>query len=312
MPNDDTQVQGRFSSPVVGMGFVLLAIAVWGCYFSFAIIILRKVTVVEFLMFRWGFGAAALLLLNLRLRKSLRIAKGDRLVVGSAILIGIVVHQLFQVSGLRFTTSTNTGWILTIIPPVTGVLGWIFLKERMHARQIVGLLIAMAGVLLFVTKGDLGAVSFGAHRGDLWVLASVFTWATYTILTKSRLRRYDAMGLSIVYMIFGFSVFLVLKLIESGLHIPTLTATEWLIVVGIGVFPSGLAYYWWNAGLQRLTAVNTSMFLFLEAIIASIFGAIVLGEGFSAAMALFAVVIVVGVSIAQGTMRLRRRVMRAP
>ncbi|GAB4323181.1 MAG: hypothetical protein Kow0074_15200 [Candidatus Zixiibacteriota bacterium] len=287
------------AATLVGVVYVLLAIVSWGVYFSFAIVILRKLTAVEFLMFRWGIGAATLLTLNGVIRRSLRVARTDRPVIAAAILIGIVVHQLLQVNGLKYTTSTNTGWILTIIPPVTGVLGWIFLRERMQWRQMIGLIIGMTGVALFVTNGDLNQISISDHLGDILVFGSVFTWSVYTILTKSRLGRYDALALSIVYMLWGFGAFVVLKLLESGLRFPSLTASEWLIVIGIGVFPSGLAYYWWNAGLQRLTAVNTSMFLFIEAIVASAVGAILLGEVFSTAMGGFALLIVAGVTVAQ-------------
>ncbi len=298
---------GGVTPTLVGVVFVLLAITTWGIYFSFAIIVLRKLTAIEFLVFRWGIGVCTLLLLNLAIRKPLRVAKADWPVVASAIVIGIVVHQLLQVNGLKYTTSTNTGWILTTIPPITGVLGWTFLHERMRMRQIIGLIIAMTGVTLFVTNGDLGRMSLGNNLGDLLVFGSVFTWSIYTILTKSRLGRYDALGISIVYMMWGFGAFVLLKLLESGVSIPSLTVAEWLIVVGIGVFPSGLAYYWWNAGLQRLTAVNTSMFLFIEAVVASAVGALMLGEVFSTAMIGFALLIVIGVSVAQGV-RARRRV----
>ncbi|MBD3298316.1 MAG: EamA family transporter [candidate division Zixibacteria bacterium] len=291
---------------LVGVVFVLLAITTWGVYFSFAIIVLRKLTAIEFLMFRWGIGVCTLLLLNLAIRKPLRVAKADWPVVASAIVIGIVVHQLLQVNGLKYTTSTNTGWILTTIPPITGALGWIFLRERLRVRQIVGLIIAMTGVTLFVTNGNLSEMSLGNNLGDLLVFGSVFTWSIYTILTKSRLGRYDALGISIVYMLWGFGTFILLKLFESGLQIPSLTTAEWLIMLGIGVFPSGLAYYWWNAGLQRLTAVNTSMFLFIEAIVASSVGALMLGDVFSTAMVGFALLIVIGVSVAQGVQARRR------
>ena len=281
------------------MAFVLAAIITWGAYFPFAIILIRKLSVAQFLVLRWGIGAITLSLLTLSLRKSVRIQRRDWPIVLAAVVVGIILHQVIQVNGLKFTSATNTGWILTLIPPATGLLGWIFLKESVHWRQTLGLAIAMIGVVLFVSKGYIRQLSFIQNRGDVLVLISVFTWSGYTVMTKSRLRQYNALSLSLVYMSIGFLSFLILTLVETGTHMPHLNAQEWLIITMIGVLPSGLAYYWWNAGLQRLSAIDTSMFLFIEAIAASISGAVMLGESFTLPMAGFAVLIAVGVYISQ-------------
>jgi drug/metabolite transporter (DMT)-like permease len=100
-------------------------------------------------------------------------------------------------------------------------------------------------------------------------------------------------------MAVGFLAFLTLTLAETGFYLPPLTRTDWMMIVTIGVFPSGLAYYWWNAGLQRLSVINTSMFLFIEAIFASVAGALLLGEQFTLPMAGFAILIAVGVYVSQ-------------
>jgi drug/metabolite transporter (DMT)-like permease len=289
----------RSSDQFTGALLVLGAITAWGIYFPFAIILLRKLSVAQFLVLRWGIGALTLLSLNLLFKESVRIKRRDWPAVLAAIAIGIILHQLIQVNGLRHTSATNTGWILTLIPPVTGLLGWIFLKETVHWRQTLGLAVAIVGVVLFVSQGYVRQLSFIENQGDVLVLLSVFTWSGYTVLTKSRLKDYGALPLSLVYMAIGFLTFLALTLIESGTRLPPLTLGDWLLILVIGVFPSGFAYYWWNAGLQRLSAINTSMFLFIEAIFASIAGALLLGESFTPPMAGFAVLIAVGVYISQ-------------
>jgi drug/metabolite transporter (DMT)-like permease len=72
-----------------------------------------------------------------------------------------------------------------------------------------------------------------------------------------------------------------------------------LILILIGLIPSGLAYFWWAAGLKRLSAINTSIYLFIEAIVASVTAFFVLKESFTALMLFFAVIIIVGVYITQ-------------
>ncbi|MBI3871621.1 MAG: DMT family transporter [candidate division Zixibacteria bacterium] len=285
--------------PYAGVPYLLAAVASWGAYFPLAKLILLKLSPVGFLIIRLGVGALTLLALNLRPRRSLAIQRRDWPVVIAAGLVGIVLHQMIQLNGLRQTSATNTGWILTLIPPVTGILGWFFLRERVSPRQILGLVIAMIGVVFFVANGRPQNLSLGHNTGDFLALGSIVTWSSYTIMTKSRLGRCDALALSAIHMALGFVVFLAFGAVHLPGQAAALSPRDWLIVLAIGVIPSGLAYYWWNAGLQRASAINTSMFLFLEAIVASVAGFLLLGEPFTAAKLGSAIVIIGGVTIGQ-------------
>ena len=284
---------------ISGTLFVLSAIISWGAYFPLAKIVLLKIAPATFLIIRLGVGAATLYLLNLRLRKSLGFDRRDWLFIAMAGVVGIILHQLILLNGLKTTSATNTGWILTLIPPVTGILGWVWLKERVSFHKIAGLTVAMIGVSLLVSHGHLRELSIGRNQGDLLALCSVGTWSVYTVMLKSRLGRYEPLAIAAAHMIFGFVFF---GAIGAGDFIPeasSMTVREWAIAIFIGIVPSGLAYYWWTAGLQRLSAIDTSMFLFIEAIVASVTGWIVLDELFTPAMLGATVIIVLGVWIAQ-------------
>jgi drug/metabolite transporter (DMT)-like permease len=284
---------------LTGVIYVMAAITAWGVYFPFAKLILLKLSPIVFLVFRLGIGTSVLALMCLRRRRSLRIPARDAGIVVVAGLIGIVLHQLVQVTGLQFTTATHTGWILTVIPPVTGVLGWLFLHERITLGQVAGLGVAMIGVVFFVSDGRPTTLSFAANRGDLLALASVGTWSVYTVLTKSRLTRVAALPVITLQMAVGFGAFLLIGGRAIPSEVARLNGGEWLIVGLIGVIPSGLAYLWWTSGLQRLSAVNTATFLFIEAVIASLTGFLLLGEQFTVTMVVASGIIIAGVSITQ-------------
>jgi drug/metabolite transporter (DMT)-like permease len=293
-------------SQAAGILFVLAAITVWGAYFPLAKIILSRISPDTFLVLRLGVGELTLYLLNLHLQKSLRFSSRDWVYITLAGMIGIVLHQWLQLNGLKVTSATNVGWILTLIPPVTGILGWIVLKEPVVLRKALGVVVAMFGVSLLISRGDLGDLSIGRNRGDLLSLASVGTWSMYTIILKSRLGRCEPLAVAAAHMMLGFLFF---GATGAGHFVPEvsrLDAGEWAITIFIGVVPSGLAYYWWAAGLQRLSALDTSMFLFIEAIVASLTAWIILDESFTLAMLGAAAIIVLGVWIAQ-TQRLGRK-----
>jgi drug/metabolite transporter (DMT)-like permease len=284
---------------ISGTLFVLAAIISWGAYFPLAKIVLLKIAPTTFLIIRFGVGVATLYLFNLRLRKSLGFERRDWLFIAMAGVVGIILHQLIQLNGLKTTSATNTGWILTLIPPVTGILGWVWLKERVSFHKIAGLTVAMIGVSLLVSRGHLSELSIGHNRGDLLALCSVGTWSVYTVMLKSRLGRYEPLAIAAAHMIFGFAFFGAIGAGDFVHEASSMSAPEWAIAIFIGIVPSGLAYYWWAAGLQRLSAIDTSMFLFIEAIVASVTGWIVLDELFTPAMLGATVIIILGVWIAQ-------------
>lgn len=290
-------------SSLTGALFVIGAIVSWGSYFPYAKLILTKLSPEVFLVFRLGIGTAVLLAFSLRLEKPFVVKRRDWISIAVAAVIGIIAHQLIQLIGLIHTTATNTAWILTLIPPVTGILGWLFLKERVGGRQLLGLALAISGVALFVTRGHPLELSFRGNYGDFLALVSVFTWATYTVMTKSRLTDYHPLPLSAIHMGLGWVFFLLLGSADLVTEAATLELTDWLIVILIGIFPSGLAYYWWNAGLKRLSAIGTSMFLFIQAAITTFVGFLLLGEGITWPMVPFAVLIVGGVFLAQSVRR---------
>ncbi len=285
---------------------VLAAITSWGIYFPFAKIVLIKLSPQVFLVFRLGIGALVLLFFSLKSKQKFNFTKSEWLSISLAGTVGIILHQLIQVAGLTLTTATNIGWILTLIPPVTGILGWIFLKEAVTLRQALGLIVAITGVLLFVSKGNLSALSFSGNLGDFLALLSVWTWSSYTTLMKPLVKKFEPVIITNLHMALGFFFFLLM----SGKTIPgqinRLNLSEIIILILIGLIPSGLAYFWWAAGLKRLSVINTSTFLFIEAVVASVTAFAVLQESFTLPMLFFAAVIIIGVYVTQSQIRISR------
>lgn len=278
---------------------VLGAVVAWGAYFPYAKLVLQKISPSSFLIIRLGVGAATLYLLNIALKKSLHINRSDWLFVIITGGIGIILHQLIQLTGLKVTSATNTGWILTLNPPVAGILGWLLLRERVTVQKLIGLAIAMLGVALLISKGHLSELSLVRNWGDTLALISIGTWSIYIIMLKARLTSYEPLAISAFHMLLGFVFFSVIGGAQFVQEAGSMTATEWSIAIAIGVLPSGLAYYWWTTGLRRLSVIDISMFLFIEAIIASLTGWAVLGESFTALMVLATAVIIFGVWFAE-------------
>lgn len=111
------------------------------------------------------------------------LANWPRLLVLSTLGMGLAVAP--QYIGARHTAAANVAIILAASPALVTLIERLVWKAPLGRRQGWGLLLAIAGVLVVLSKGDpaaLGQLEFG--RGDLWVVLAAGGWSLYTVFNK--------------------------------------------------------------------------------------------------------------------------------
>ena len=260
---------------------VTFSVMVWGASFVATKVAVKEAPPVTVVWLRFAIGVAILGLATV-LRK--QIALPERGEVGYLALLGflgISFHQWLQSTGLVTSEATTTAWIVATIPVFMALLGWLVLAEKLSWQQVVGIAVAVVGVLVVVTKGDLTALARGriGTRGDFLVMLSAPNWAVFSILSRRGLQRYPATRMMLFVMVFGWLFTSVLLIASGGLsHWPKFSLDGWLAVGFLGVFCSGLAYIFWYDALKALPAAQTGAFLYLEPFVTVIVAALVLGE----------------------------------
>ena len=260
---------------------VSLAVLFWGASFIATKIALREVSPVTVVWLRFLMGV---LLLGgaVVLRRQIGLPSGKELAYLALLgAIGITFHQWLQSVGLVTSQASTTAWIVATTPIFMALLGWIFLKEKLGILQIAGIFLAVLGVLLVVTGGDLKRISagkFGAP-GDLLILISAPNWAVFSILSRRSLAKFPATQMMFYVMCFGWLFTSVLFFSGPGLsEIRNLSLDGWLAISFLGVACSGLAYIFWYDGLQTLKSAQVGAFLYLEPLIAVAVSFVVIGE----------------------------------
>ncbi len=108
----------------------------------------------------------------------------DLLVLGA---LGMGVCGAFVYIGAETTSVTNIGLIYGASPVLIIVLARFIYGEAMSARQALGVVFALAGVIAIVTRADptvLRHLTFTA--GDLWSVAASAGWAVYSVMVQHR------------------------------------------------------------------------------------------------------------------------------
>jgi drug/metabolite transporter (DMT)-like permease len=99
--------------------------------------------------------------------------------------LGMGVSVAPQYIGARQTSAANVAIIFAACPALVTLIESLVWKAPLAKKQASGMLLAIGGVLVVLTKGDLaalGRMEFG--RGDMWVMLAAFGWAMYTVLGK--------------------------------------------------------------------------------------------------------------------------------
>jgi drug/metabolite transporter (DMT)-like permease len=279
--------------------FLLAAVIIWGWTFVATKIVLPYVTAVELLGLRLLIGIPILGAIILTKRVRLGFTAGDVPVLAAATTV-FTAHFLIQITGLRFTSATNTGWIIAVTPLVLAVLSVVFLKERLGARELAGVLAATVGILLLVSRGQVTSFAWLKSVGDWLILASAHTWAIYTILTRDISRSRDPMAVTFVMLLAPGVVLLSYMLFASNwtafTHMPAQALAALLF---LGVFGTALGHWFWQEGVAGIGAARAGMFLFLEPLATTALAVPYLHEPFGWATAVGGLLVMAGVYTAQ-------------
>jgi drug/metabolite transporter (DMT)-like permease len=274
------------------------AVVVWGASFIATKIAVGQISPVSVVWLRFAMGIP-LIGLAVFMRKQFAWPKprewGYFALLG---FIGITFHQWLQSNGLLTAQATTTAWIVSTAPVFIALLAWLVLKEKITALQGAGVGVALVGVIVVVSKGNLGnffAGQFGVI-GDFLIFISAINWAVFSILSRRGLKEHPSTRMTFWVMTIGWLFTSVAFFSQNGLaEIPHLDSRGWIAMIFLGIFTTGLAYIAWFDALASLPAAQTGAFLYIEPLTSLVVAAIILGEPVTWASLLGGAVILLGV-----------------
>lgn len=276
----------------------LFAVIVWGASFIATKIAVGQASPITVVWIRFAIGIPILFAAVLMRRQFAFPKKSEWLYFALLGFLGISFHQWLQSNGLKTAQATTTAWIVSTSPAFIAILGWLWLKEKLTALQAFGIVLAMAGVLVVVSKGDLSSLAIGSFGsiGDFLILISAINWAVFSILSRKGLQDHPSTMLTLWVMTIGWLItFAVFFAGKNYIEIPSLDSRGWWALIYLGVLTTGLAYIAWFDALGQLPAAQTGAFLFVEPLASMVTAAIVLKETVTVASVIGGAVILLGI-----------------
>jgi drug/metabolite transporter (DMT)-like permease len=213
---------------------------------------------------------------------------------------GAAVFQTLVYLGLRSTTAINALLLNSSAPLFVLLCSWMLEGERTTLRQVAGMLISLAGILVILSRGEPGnLLQLEVHAGDAWILLAVAIWGLYSVLLKRRPPELDGVEFLLVLSVIGvlmLAPFYVLELLQTPPRWPT--HAEVLGVLYVGLAASVFGFIFWNRGVAVVGANAAGFTLHLLPAFGTVLAILFLGEQFGAFHAVGIATILLGILLA--------------
>lgn len=230
----------------------------------------------------WRWAVALLFVLPFAWRHVIadrRVLREAWLVLALLGFFGVGVFAYFVYWSLQLTTATNSLLLQSVMPILTLVMPRLLFGERIRPLLYASAALSFAGVVWIMTKGQPFDLKMDdLNRGDLLALTGVFLYSTYATF----LRKVPAMHhLSLLAVLFAvgmgsLAIPFLLSRIGSGVAMPRIEVIA--AVLYVGIFPSLIAYAFFNRAVVLIGSVKAGVYLNLPPVFGVFLAVLLLGE----------------------------------
>ncbi|HYM15822.1 MAG TPA: DMT family transporter [Dehalococcoidia bacterium] len=280
-------------------GLLLLSV-IWGAAFLFIRVVVREVPPATVVAGRLTLAAVIIAPLAARRAGVLPPRAVWPVLLFLAVFNNVIPFVLITAAEEHISSSLAAAIIATM-PLFTLIFAVAGGTERASAEKVAGLCIGFAGVVLLVGP-DVTDVTSSSTVGEFAVIAAAACYAISTVVAREKASG-DSLSLASGQMIFAALVSLPLAALVDGrppLAIGWPAALSWL---GLGALCSGAAYVIFFVLVQRLRATQVAIVTYLVPVVAALLGWLVLDERIGINLGIGLVLIVLGVTAVNGSLR---------
>lgn len=261
-----------------GAIFLSLAASIWGMTYVVSKVVLNTISPWMLLEMRF---VLALIVLGIvaTITQSWKIKKQDLFSMAMIALVGFTGSIGMQFVGTKLSGAAMGSLITSASPALISIFAFWILKERINNRKILSLVLATIGVIVVIGIPN-GNSNFGAYIGNVILFGAAITWALYTVLSKAQTAKYSSLTVTTWATVFGVIFTLPFTFFEQSQGLDNLPNDFWIWmgVLFLGTISTAGAFYFWNKGFEYIDTSTGSLFFFIQPLVGSIFGFLLLDE----------------------------------
>lgn len=288
-----------FSKPLPYIA-LLVAHLIWGINFVVAKVTLQEIPPFSLAFLRFALAALLIAPFFLIEAKKIKINKKDLPKLIAAGVLVVTLNIAFFFEGISRTTAINASVLSLVVPILSVLAGWMFLREKIFFINLAGILVALAGALIVIRLPEIffGNLSPKELTGNMLIILASIAWVAGSVFSKEMLKKYSSLVVTSIAFLIGTITFIAPALNEY------LQNPDWVnnvSVVGIwGVafmtlLSSISAYFLFEWGLAKTSVNKANLFHYIEPFITAIVAVLVLSEEITIPFLFGAILIIAGV-----------------
>jgi drug/metabolite transporter (DMT)-like permease len=204
---------------------------------------------------------------------------------------GVFGYAAFFMHGLQHVPASRAALIVTVNPVFTTLIAAWWFKERFNARIAVGMVLAVVGASVVLSRGEPWKLLTGdIGIGEALLLGCAASWVAYTLLARHLLAGIDSLTTTTVTAgLGGLMLMLGALLLEgpSGLARPLAAPPAvWGALLFIAAGATVVAYAWYFDGVAALGAGAAASYISLVPVFGVLCSALWLGEALDGSLLL--------------------------
>jgi drug/metabolite transporter (DMT)-like permease len=215
----------------------------------------------------------------------------------------LFINIVFFSFAIQYTTVIVVNILYIFGPVCVGIGSYFFLGETLTRRKILGLAVAMTGIvlLLYQSLTKQQHLTFGTPLGNILGIIAVFGFSLYYLFSKKLSSVFSTTTLTFygffmnVFFLLPFSA---VELLYHPLQPGKISYIGVSSIIIAAVFPSVLLYFLLQFGIKRAGAFTASLFQYMGPFIGAFVSIPLFGEKPSFSLAISGVCIIAGVFIA--------------
>lgn len=192
---------------------------------------------------------------------------------------GVVGFQQATYTALTMSPVANAVLLLATTPLMILASSVVLGQGRMGPLRALAVLMSLLGVAIILGDGNpMAVLALRLGAGDLWLLAAVACWTSYTQLLRRTPEGIPGDVSLMASMLVGLPLLAVLALLWGDTNVPTIPPLAWAGVAYVGLGAALMAFLAWGFGVSQKGPDSAGLFLNLIPVFAIVLAWAILGE----------------------------------
>jgi drug/metabolite transporter (DMT)-like permease len=257
------------------------------------------------------FLVASIILLGVSLRTERRLPSGREQWIWVTLLglTGVFTYNVLFFQGLKTVIAGRAALIVATNPIFITLFSALLFRERLTTLKGLGILVCVLGASVVISRGHPAMIfQDGMGWGEIFMLGCVASWTAYSLIGKRAMRDLTPLTAVTWSCIIGGALLLPPALAEGLVgNLPTFSIVDWASIVYLGVFGTGLGFFWYYQGIKAIGTTRAGVFINLVPVSAVLLGFFVLKEPISISLLVGALLVLTGLTLTnlQGLLQFR-------